>query len=203
MSERLGLDVDRLRFIPFGVDTRFFDRSLLRGASTNGWDVVAAGMNEGKDFPTLLSALVGGERCLIVTDGPNAVEVQRAATAGDVTLERHLPILALQAHYLGARKVVIPLKDVAFSSGQTVLLENLALGRPVVVTDALPVRDYVSADVATLVPPGDPAALRKALDTDVPAYNAAVAEHVRRNFSIEGFARRLAAVCREVIEGTT
>ena len=139
--------------MPFGVDTEFFTPPT--DDPPVEWDIAAVGTNEGKDFPTLVSALSPHERCLIVTDQRNAGQVRRTETQGAITLEHDIPILQLRALYLAARRIVVPLKHVDFSSGQTVLLETLALGRPVVVTDVLPVRDYVSPEVATLVPPGD------------------------------------------------
>jgi glycosyltransferase involved in cell wall biosynthesis len=49
------------------------------------------------------------------------------------------------------------------SSGQTVLLENLALGTPVVISDVSGVGDYLDPEVMRVVPPGDPDRLREAL----------------------------------------
>lgn len=197
MSERLGVVIDRVTFIPFGIDTEFFAAPADRQLQTR-WDVAGIGTNEGKDYPTLVAALDPGERCLIVTDSRNADEVKRTRTQGQVTLDHDVPILRLRGHYLDARRIVIPLRDVAFSSGQTVLLENLALGRPVIVSNTLSVRDYVSSEVAEVVPPGDVAAMRKALDIEPPTHVPQAIEHVRRHFSIERFANDLANLCRHV-----
>lgn len=198
MSRQLGVDRTRVSFVPFGVDTEFFTPPT--DDPPVEWDIAAVGTNEGKDFPTLVSALSPHERCLIVTDQRNAGQVRRTETQGAITLEHDIPILQLRALYLAARRIVVPLKHVDFSSGQTVLLETLALGRPVVVTDVLPVRDYVSTEVAMLVPPGDVTAMRAALDAPVSPRVPVATDHVRERFTIHRFAEDIAALCAQLIE---
>ncbi len=75
-SRLLGVPSVRVVFTPFGVDLEF----LARHARPKRWDVVAAGTNEGKDYPTLLRALQPGETCLIVTDARNAAEIASTPT---------------------------------------------------------------------------------------------------------------------------
>lgn len=58
----------------------------------------------------------------------------------------------------GARVVLLPLPEGWSSWGQMTLLQAMGLGRPVVVTDVLPVRDYVARGCLT-VPAGDMDAL--------------------------------------------
>ena len=192
MQSRIGLDKKRLRFLPMGVDNDFFTerQSQIR------WDVVSVGTNEGKDYPTLLGALSSGQSCLIVTDGINESVIRSIPTYGDVTIRKDVPIDELRDIYASGGRCVIPLRDIDYSSGQTVLLENLAMGRPVVVTDTASVRDYVSAAVATLVPVGDPAALRSAISGNPPLIVPAAAAHTRRQFDATVFAEGLAALCR-------
>jgi glycosyltransferase involved in cell wall biosynthesis len=50
--------------------------------------------------------------------------------------------------------VVLPLPDGWASWGQMTLLQAMALGKPVVVTDVRPVRDYIAEGCVT-VPPND------------------------------------------------
>jgi glycosyltransferase involved in cell wall biosynthesis len=75
-----------------------------------------------------------------------------------------------------------------YPSGQTVVLEAMAMGKPVVVTDSPAMRDYVAPDVqGLLVPPADPPALAGAID-------ALLADGERR--------RRLGRAGREAVEST-
>ncbi len=96
--------------------------------------------------------------------------------------------------------MVIPLHDVLYSTGQTVLLENLAMGRPVIVSDVSVVRDYISPAVATAVPPEDVDALRGALDEEWSEYVAASVEWVRLHFDERRFARDIAKLCRDLMQ---
>ena len=48
--------------------------------------------------------------------------------------------------------VVIPLKDIYVSSGQLVILQSMALGKPVICTDADGIRDYTSTDTTIMIP---------------------------------------------------
>ena len=48
--------------------------------------------------------------------------------------------------------VVIPLKDTHVSSGQLVILQAMALGKPVICTDADGIRDYTSTDTTIMIP---------------------------------------------------
>jgi glycosyltransferase involved in cell wall biosynthesis len=52
-----------------------------------------------------------------------------------------------------------------YPSGQTVVLEAMAMAKPLVVTDSAAMRDYVTPDVeGVLVPADDPAGVATAID---------------------------------------
>jgi glycosyltransferase involved in cell wall biosynthesis len=201
VRERFGLPATRVVTVPLGVDTDFFAPGGGRGRQLSGGGefVLSVGTNEGKDFATLLDAMPPGRALRIVTDALNAGVVARNGRPdGSVTVEQAVPIRQLRDLYQAARIHVIPLYEAPISSGQTVLLENMALGRAVIVSDVSGVRDYVEPGVtATVVPPGDVAALRRAIEdafADPAAaarIGAAAAEAVRREYSAERFAARL------------
>jgi glycosyltransferase involved in cell wall biosynthesis len=194
LERRIGLPAERIRFMPFGVDVDYFRPS----ENPPKWDVIAVGTNQGKDFPTLVRALPENWRCYIVTDEPNAAQVRSTPSSAQITLDHDVPILQLRDHYASARRHVIPLRPVLFSSGQTVLLENLSMGRPVIVSDVGMIRDYVTPEVATLVAHGDVAAMQAALAEVPEAFIPAAAAHVREHFSSRRFAEDLAGLCYEV-----
>lgn len=61
--------------------------------------------------------------------------------------------------------VAVVTRHVEYPSGQSVLLEAMAMARPVVVTATPPLSDYVHDGVDCLtVPVGDPVALREAVE---------------------------------------
>jgi glycosyltransferase involved in cell wall biosynthesis len=194
-SELLGIEPRRVRFIPFGVDVDFFQPA----DGSREWDFVSVGSNEGKDFPTLVSSLPVGSRCLIVTSVSNQEAALATPTEGTLVVEPfYVAIHELRTLYASGGYQVIPLRDVLYSSGQTVLLENLAMGRPVIVSDTASTRDYVTPEIATVVPPGDTGAMRRALSSPPPPLVPAATKHVRRHFTSRRFARDLAALCAEV-----
>ncbi len=196
LQRQIGLSEQQTRFLPFGVDVEFFRPS----EQSPQWDVVAVGTNDGKDFPTLVQALPENWRCFIVTDAPNAAQIRSTPSQATVVVDHDVPILDLRDHYAAARRHVIPLRPVPYSSGQTVLLENLSMGRPVIVSDVGMIRDYVTPEVARLVPPGDVGAMRSALE-EVPRQSVpAAAAHVRDHFSSRRFAADLADICRTLSE---
>jgi glycosyltransferase involved in cell wall biosynthesis len=197
LVREIGVTPERVAFVPFGVDAEFFKRGIAD--RDQSWDVVAAGTNEGKDYPTLIRALRPGETCLVVTDAHNAAQIEETETSGSVTIEHDVPILPLKARYAAARSIVIPLHEILYSSGQTILLENLAMGRPVIVSDVEAVRDYVNVEVAQIVPPGDSEAIRAALDLDVPDYVPAAANWVKQHFTAERFAHDLGKICSDIV----
>jgi len=190
----LGVPVGRAQYIPLGIDMAFFT-PVDRPAR---WDVLAVGTNECKDFPTMLRAMRPGTHCLIVTDAHNAMQVQATPTSADVVLEQDMPITQLREEYAAARRIVIPLQDGPVSSGQTVLLEALAMGRPVVTSDVTAVRDYVVDEAVALVPPHDSSAMARALARGQHGISSAEREQLRNRYSIENFAMQLALLCRKL-----
>jgi glycosyltransferase involved in cell wall biosynthesis len=122
-----------------------------------------------------------------------------------VTVAQAVPIRRLRELYRAATVQVIPLHERPYSSGQTVLLENMAAGKAVIVSDVTGVRDYVIPGVtAMVVAPGDVAALRRAIEQalDMPAarrrIGCAAAAAVRQEYSTQRFAVRLSEIIAEV-----
>ena len=200
VQERFGLPQGRVEAVTLGVDTEFFTPRERGGELPDAGEfVLSVGTNEGKDFATLLRAMPAGRALRVVTDTGNAEIVARNRRSDvAVTVEQAVPIIRLRDLYRATRVHVIPLHEAQISSGQTVLLENMALGRAVIVSDVSGVRDYVEPGVtATVVPPGDVAALRRAIEStfEDPAaadrIGNAAAEAVRQRYSAGRFAARL------------
>jgi glycosyltransferase involved in cell wall biosynthesis len=197
---RFDLPSGRVLAVPLGVDTEFFSPADGgRREFGDGKFVLSVGTNEGKDFATLLRAMPSGRALRVVTDACNAEVIARSSRPDvPVVVEQAVPIARLRELYLAAGVHVIPLHEAGISSGQTVLLENMALGRAMIVSDVSGIRDYVEAGVtATVVPPGDVVSLRRAIEQsfEAPAVTAqigcAAAEAARKRYSAQHFAARL------------
>ena len=76
----------------------------------------------------------------------------------DQPYDRYLELLH------GCDFVVVPLSDLTRSRGQVVILEAMAIGKPVIATETIGTVDYVeSGENGLLVPPGDAEALAAAM----------------------------------------
>jgi len=140
-----------------------------------------------------------GESLVIVTDGFNAAKIRahRCFGAG-IQVREAVPAVELRELYRQAKLVVIPLADTAHGSGHTVLMENMALGKILIVSASRSMRGYLEDGVnAISVPVGDPGALRKALQSVLAhperfkAMRERAAFDARERFKAEDFARQL------------
>jgi hypothetical protein len=173
------IDPDRVAFTPWPYVLR--DDELGETTETGG---IFAGGDSLRDYGPLLDAAEGlTARVTVATrrddligrdDRPPNVEL--GPLPHDVFVE------TLRASSI----VVVPLMPTANrSAGQTTYVNALAMGKLVVVTDCLGVRDYVEHQTTGLVvPPGDSAALRGALEWAVDPANAdqvtAIRQRARR-----------------------
>ncbi len=149
-------------FLPMAVDCGFFNQV---NPTHEERFFLAVGTNDGKDFGTLLEALPLGERLVIVTDSFNAKKVRAHRCFGaEIDVREAVSAVALRELYMRARAVIIPLLDTPHGSGHTVLLEAMALGKILVVSNSRSMRGYVEhGHNAIQVPVGDSIAMRRKL----------------------------------------
>ncbi len=188
--ERHGLRTEAASVFHFGVDASFWTPPGGAEPSDGGnFHVVSVGSDPNRDYDTLVTVDL---RCPIhiVTALPVTVPGDRA----NVTVTRGnffrspLNDVAMRDLYRRAGVVAIPVHDVFQPSGQSVALQAMACGRPVVVSrnKGLWAPDLlIDEDNCLLVPPGDPAALTAA---------------IRRLMNDATLARRLGARARETVE---
>ena len=152
-------------YIPFGVDTQFWQPA--EGSNICGDYVLAIGNDANRDWETLVEAWDETMPALkIVTNlpvpiAPPNVEVIRGDWRKQ-TLTDH-EILKL---YQQSLCVVIPVRDTIQPAGQSVCLQAMACGRPVVMSDILGLWDrdvLLDGQHWHLVPPGEPRALKQAV----------------------------------------
>ena len=193
-----GLKQERQHLVNMLVDTHYFAPGAPLGT---GDYCLSAGTNEGRDYPTLLKAFPKNEKLLIVTDPYNAAIVEKNKEPGmQVEVKQAVPISELKALYQNAKAIINPIGEVDFASGHTILLENMALGRPVIVSMVRGMKDYFQDGVTAIgVKPYDVEDLRQKLQAylDDPGKFAQIgknaAEWVQR-FSSQEFARKLLVI---------
>ncbi len=156
-------DVDApVEFVPFGVDVEAFRPT---GAPADV-DVVSVGADPHRDFELLVTVARGmpDASFLLVTTG------ERARSLGglprNVALETDLPFEEMRRALARARVVALPVRENSYSGATTVLLQAMALAKPVVVTRTAAIATgygLVDGDNVRLTAPGDAAAFGAAV----------------------------------------
>lgn len=197
LREWLGADGPEVVFVPFGVDTEAF-RPDPRAAPLA--DVVSVGADPRRDYALL--ATVAERRpewtFRVVASEENAGQLVSAPR--NVTVERDVPLSIVRDRLLGARVVVLPVRENSYSGATTVLLQAMALAKPVVVSrTAALARGYGLRDGfnCRLVAPGDLDALERAVaellanPVQASALGARARETVEQHLRWEHYTRRL------------
>ena len=187
----LGIPRDRLAVIPFQADTRFWCPQPVPEERL----VSSAGL-EHRDYPTLFRAVEGLDARVVVGAASHWSRQPNTALGAErpsnVTIGS-FDYTALRDVFARSAVVVIPLYDVDFQAGITTVLEAMAMGKAVIVTQASgqtdvvkdrrvvarwsPMRPQPTSLLSELaeqagvpvepnglyVPPGDPETLRRAI----------------------------------------
>jgi glycosyltransferase involved in cell wall biosynthesis len=158
LEERLHIPSERLRYLPFGVD----DETFRPTGDLDGGYVLVVGRDSGRDWPTLLDAVAGIDIPVKICCRPRDLAGLRIPAGVEVLgyVDRDV-----YRSLLGrARVVAIATRPVVYPSGQSVLLEAMAMGRTAVVTQSPALEEYIDAGVnCVAVPHGDATSLRQAI----------------------------------------
>jgi len=185
------------------IDTNFFQPNH----SDNRGYILSVGDDESRDFDTLIDA---------AAEIPVQILLKTRRALKNVNSERMITQVAARLSALEFRQlyahsdlVVVPLRPTFNVGGVSTVLEAMAMGKPLIVSDTAPIRDFVrNGETAILVPPSDPRALREAIimlrkDT---AKRTALGESARiaatKLFSNEAFAKRYSAQIRSLVSNS-
>ena len=119
-----------------------------------------SGGNSLRDYASLTIAAAGTDAEYVVATSNSVHDVP-----ANMKLE-HLSHQDFFRELMHSDVVIVPLLPVSGRSvGQQTYLNALALGKPLIVTDCIGVRDHLTADVhALMIPPSDPVAMRAAIE---------------------------------------
>lgn len=194
---------DRFAFVPWGGDVQGWrDFQLPPPAPADQpFRILSAGRS-GRDYPTLAAALKDEDVAIsIICD--NAEAIAGVATAGNIKILR----ACYGADYIKEIKdsdiVVVPLSVTDISAGQMVIIQAMAYGKPVVVTNTPTISDYiVDGENGLLVRHRDPDDLRaKVLALrDDPLLRARLAAGARQTYETQ-FSQR--AHVRHIVRAIT
>ena len=212
MRQLFGISAERLQVNHFGVDERFW--SPAEKPAGGEPFLLAVGNDSRRDYALLVKAAAElPARVDILTrlevnvPLPSNVRVFHSSWHKEALSDQELREL-----YRKCIAVVVPLVETVQPSGQSVTLQAMACGRPVVLTRVQGLwskEDMRDGENVLLVPPGDENALRSAMKSliDDPAKGAALGAAARRTvencFRIESFAARLGELCRVAVGGAT
>ena len=172
-------------FVPFGVDT-----DALRPTDVpTRHDVVSIGADPNRDLPLLLQVArtLPDASFGVVATGDAARAL--ADVPANVAVEIDLPFERMLERLAGGRVVALPVRENTYSGATTVLLQAMALEKPVVVSRTSAIATgygLVDGENCRLVAPGDAASFAEALGGIL---------------DDDGQARSLAARARRTVEG--
>jgi glycosyltransferase involved in cell wall biosynthesis len=205
LREWLGPTGPSVVFVPFGVDV---DRFRPRDDGGTQADVVSVGADPRRDFE-LLRAVAERQPDLtfhIVAGADHARSL--AHVPGNVRIEANVTLETVRERLSAARVVALPVRDNTYSGATTVLLQAMAMAKPVVVsrTEAI-ASGYGLEDGVNcrLVRPGDVDAFEHTLLETLTGADAAnslgirARETVERSFSWE---RYTDALCEVLLPAT-
>ena len=214
LIEQLGFPSDRVYLVRHFVDQLFYSP---RAAEE---DTICSVGAEMRDYTTLIEAMRGtGLRCHIAADhvrvpgrirlaADRRVPANAFAIPADakVTIGRKtLP--ELRDLYARSRFVVVPLLPSESDNGVTVILEALAMGKPVICSRTHGQVDVVQEGVTGVyVPVGEPAALREAMLTrwtdpgKAHAMGARARAYVEEHHTLDQFALNVRAAAEAALD---
>ena len=189
----LGPGGPRVVFLPFAVDVQAFRPDSARTPET---DVVSVGADPRRDFDLLLEVASRHQELSfrIVASAERARSL--APLPANVELEIDLSLDEARERLAGARVVALPVRENSYSGATTVLLQAMALGKPVVVSRTAAIASgYELEDGVNcrLVEPGDVDAFERAILETLTGADAGLAlgtrarQTVERSFSWERY----------------
>jgi len=192
----------------FGVDTTFW----TPGPSSESGYILAVGNDGRRDYPTLIEAAKHLKTTVILVTShtlpsPSPANVRHIhGTYADGVSDTHLRDL-----YRGAACVVVPLVETVQPSGQSVTLQAMACGRPVVLSKTQGIWSQTTVrdgETLVLTPPGSVShlatAIQRVLDTPDWAKQLGLnaREAVLKNATTLTFANRLIEICERATAKT-
>ena len=194
----------RVEFVPFGVDANSF--APTREPAALG--VVSVGADPHRDFELLLrvAARMPEVPFRVVTSADHARRL--TVPPANVTIETDVPFEEMRGRLEHARVVALPVRENSYSGATTVLLQAMALGKPVVVTRTQAIATgygLVDGENCRLVAPGDGESFERALtgvlrdEFHARALGSSARATVERGLTWERYVDRIETLLRDAV----
>lgn len=201
IEDRWRVPPDRVTRIPFMVDTEFFAPAPAGSPGSGEPPMICSVGVEGRDYATLLEAVQGLDVRVIVAAASlwssRRDPIWTRAVPPNVAVRRFSQA-ELRQVYGDSRFMVMPLRDVNYQAGVTAILEAMAMSRAVICSRTPGQTDViVEGETGIYVAPGDPAALRVAIQhllahpEEAERMGRAGRRLVERAMSLDGYVRLL------------
>ena len=140
--------VNKSTYIPFGTDAEFFDYDNYECDEKENY-ILCVGYNK-RDWDTLIKAyMMTNKKYKLYLLGNDKLDVMD----DNVHLIKAVDVNQMKNMILASRFCVLPLKSYNYSYGQMTLLQQMALGKAIIVADVPSVSEYINdGEVMTYVP---------------------------------------------------
>lgn len=169
LGAQLKLGPDRLRFLPYPVDTQFFSPGAGQPWDNEPAHIESLGLSY-RDFPTLIETMRGLPHipCYLRAGSTwvsHSAGFRRDNLPANIQIKEFIPPSRLRGAYGTSRVIVVPIRlTTQWSAGCTVISQAQAMGRPVIASRTPGLSDYIDDNQSgLLVEQGSPAALAAAI----------------------------------------
>lgn len=165
IETRWGVQPERVAYTPFMVDTKFFSPDAV---TPNPRHMISSAGLECRDYPTLIKVAFNLDVQVVIAAG--SPFSKRRDTTENLPIPANVSVNRLTQYelrqlYADSLFVVVPLYNVDFQAGVTVILEAMAMEKAVICSGTPGQTDVViDGKTGLYVPAEDPAALQKAIE---------------------------------------
>lgn len=153
-----GWDKDKVKYVPYHTDP-----GLLNYVSDNCDNYILSAGRTFRDYNTLFKAVSGSDMKTVVVASPSSIDINQVPN--NVEIKYDIEFTELAELMRRSRLIVLPLDNKNISTGQSVLLQSMAIGKAVIITKTNGTIDYIEHMVnGVLVEPNNPEELKYAID---------------------------------------
>lgn len=139
-ARTFNTSINRFVFTTVGIEP-------FNDIETEDFGYVFATGRSNRDYNFLIDVIQGTSyKCIIACDSFLMKDTEGVCIYNNCYGEEMIKLMA-RCHC-----VAIPLKDINVSSGQLVILQAMALGKPIICTESSGVKDYITHDIAVMLP---------------------------------------------------